>query len=1664
MQEEKRKYRWLRRFGRVSLVLVLLFLALVLFIRSQWGQDLIVGKLTDYVSQKTNTKVTIDRLFLTFSGNLFLEGLYLEDTKGDTLAYSKNLEVNLALRPLIFGNELNLKSATWEGLRANVHRAENTEDFNFTFLVDAFAAADTTTVSTDTEPMKIRIGELHFTDFKVDYHDAYLGMDGRIRLGKLLLDADETDLEKLRFEIDGFQLSDTEIFYRQTKAFSSEDTTQTSLPYLAVDHLQFNNVKADYASVPDSTFAHLNFSSFELELPKADLATNTIEVDRMAIKGSSLALHLPSDVAAVDSTETDVPDAAFEWPKFSVRADGVDFENNTIVYTRGRAQAQKGDFDPNAISLSEFKLQAGAIRYQPRMVQMDLKALSFIEKSGIVLRNLAFGAEMDDTSAALEGLQLRLNESALAGEMTLGYPSLEKLMDTPGQTEVDMALGEVYLDLNDVFTLQPQLADNTYLKSAAQHPVQGAIMAEGTLEEIDIKNMQLNWGKTTQFIARGSLQNITRTDALFFNFNTIRLNTVKADIAQFVSEKELGISLPQTVAVDAEARGEINDLRAQAKLVIPEGTIAAKGDYQEGTEMRFKGDLKVDGLQLDKLLNNPKLGGVSFTMDVSGGGDVNNLDAKLKADFSQLRLNDYDFSALKLEGDIQNGKGAINLSFKDDNLNFTAQTKVLLDSVSSGFDVDLNMIGADLYALGLTKEDIKAGLQMNAQFKGNAEVFNIEAQIENGVAVYDNEQYQLGGVQLSSSVDPAHTGLSLDSDFLTARLESNASPQGLGKALRQQFENYFKDSLAEKSETDSVKVKMNLKLSPTPILTEVFLRGVERLDSLLVEADFDARTKKMNADVFVPSLAYQGSSIDSLGVQLRGTATDLNFSAGFGGLVFEPIRMEGTYITGNLKNKELLLDFVALDGKEEMVHVSSVMTLSKDTTLIRIDPSNLLLNKKKWTLPQDNQIAVGEKLLRFRKLSFSRNEQELTISNSMEGVEKEHIGIGFDNFKLQTFLSLLNPDENLASGLVKGDLVIENPFGATGLVADFKINSLEALENPLGNLSLKANSTGVSAYDFNLALKDGGVDLDLVGDYAAAEKGALLNLDLDLNRIELGKLQGFTKGALKDAHGAISGRINVSGTTASPEYKGVLDFNGVDFNVASLNAVFKISEEQLKLDTEGIYFDGFQVTDADGSAFTVQGGIGTQSLLNPSFDLKLNAEKFRVLNSTEKDNELFYGEASLDADIAVQGDLELPKITGKLRIRKVTDITYVVPESQLDVEERDGVVLFVNRENPDAILTRNDQEEVPSFFQGMDVRTVLEIAEDADFHVIIDERTGDNLEVSGEAALNLNIEPNGRMNLTGRYELKSGHYETNLYNLVKRRFEINPGSTITWQGDPANAKLDVTAVYKVETSAAPLMATVTSSEDLGVSSQYQQVLPFLVYLNVDGELLQPELSFGLDMPEDEQGSLGGAVYGRVQQLNGQEAELNKQVFSLLALNRFYPDSGSDGSLGGTAAIARDNVNKVLSGELNAFSDKVFGSTGLEVDFDLDSFTDYQGDTPQDRTQLNINAKKKLFDDRLVVTAGSAVDVEGSAQSGQEQTPIIGNVSLEYLLTQDGRYRLKGFRKSEYENIVDGQLIVTGMAVIFNREFNKFSQLFNPLKKETGTDKKKNKTKETQENQ
>jgi hypothetical protein len=441
-----------------------------------------------------------------------------------------------------------------------------------------------------------------------------------------------------------------------------------------------------------------------------------------------------------------------------------------------------------------------------------------------------------------------------------------------------------------------------------------------------------------------------------------------------------------------------------------------------------------------------------------------------------------------------------------------------------------------------------------------------------------------------------------------------------------------------------------------------------------------------------------------------------------------------------------------------------------------------------------------------------------------------------------------------------------------------------------------------------------------------------------------------------------------------------------------------------------------------------------------------------VLHSTKDDFELVYGNLSFDADASLTGNLNIPKVNLDLTVGEDTNVTYVLPASQAQIESMDGVVIFVDKENPDAILTQTEEESYT--LAGIDVTARLKVNKAAVFNIVIDEETGDNLQVQGDADLDFTMKPNGRMTLTGIYEIDKGHYELSLYNLVKRRFELAQGGQVVWSGDPFNASLDVSAYYDLETAATGLMTT--------TDNRFKQETDFQVYLNVDGELMQPVISFNLDMPKEAQGVIGGLVYARVQQLNQQENELNKQVFSLLVLNKFFPNSGSDGSGGGTASIARDNINDAISDQLNTFSDKLLGNSGVQLNFGLDSYTDYQGEGGgKERTTLDVAAQKKLLDDRLIVSVGSNVDLEGSPSESDGPSPVIGNVSLEYLLTDDGRFSVKGFRKNEFENVIDGQLIISGISLLFTKEFDKFDQLWqslfrpNQIEEEITKEKKKN---------
>jgi hypothetical protein len=324
--------------------------------------------------------------------------------------------------------------------------------------------------------------------------------------------------------------------------------------------------------------------------------------------------------------------------------------------------------------------------------------------------------------------------------------------------------------------------------------------------------------------------------------------------------------------------------------------------------------------------------------------------------------------------------------------------------------------------------------------------------------------------------------------------------------------------------------------------------------------------------------------------------------------------------------------------------------------------------------------------------------------------------------------------------------------------------------------------------------------------------------------------------------------------------------------------------------------------------------------------------------------------------------------------------------------------------------------------------------------------------VKGKANMSFRMKGNAAPEITGRYEISEGTYNLKLYKVINKTFNIKKGSLLQWNGDVLNARTNITANYEVRTSPLPLVADETSQLSSEINAQYSNILPFNIDLNINGELMQPHLDFDLSLP---QGKGDALVQTKISQLNQDESELNKQVFSLLLFNSFIqrssvPNTPFAYELNSTA---RSSVSRILTQQLNNFTSNHIKD--FDIDVGVNSYYQVAGDQSTGRTEVTLDVSKNLFNDRLTVQLGGNLNVEGSEYTrSEDMNSIAGDVVLEYKLDREGTYRLRGFNVNEYEDIIDGEVNKTGAAFIFNKDFYSLKNLFNSdtTKEKTGNNK------------
>jgi hypothetical protein len=540
-------------------------------------------------------------------------------------------------------------------------------------------------------------------------------------------------------------------------------------------------------------------------------------------------------------------------------------------------------------------------------------------------------------------------------------------------------------------------------------------------------------------------------------------------------------------------------------------------------------------------------------------------------------------------------------------------------------------------------------------------------------------------------------------------------------------------------------------------------------------------------------------------------------------------------------------------------------------------------------------------------------------------------------------------------------------------------------------------------------------------------------------------VEAFSMSQVTEASGAVSGNFLISGRTDAPEINGELTFNNAFLKPTYLNNRLELKHETVQLKTDGIYFNKFTLLDVNQHEAIVDGSVKMKQFSDFVLALHINTQDFLLFNTSVQDNKEYYGRMIIDSKIDIKGPLSLPIITGKVKLIKGSNFTFATPEDKFTTDKGEDVVEFGDAENRTPILTRKEKTATPkSGFTGVDLSAIIEVDKEATLKLLMDPASSDSLVVRGDAALSYTMDRSGKMSLTGAYNLNDGSYLISLEQVIKRKFDIISGSTITWNGDPLDANINLNATYSVRAAPYDLVADQMAGLSDMEKSGYKQMYPFLVMLKLRGAILKPEITFEIQLNPEDKGILGGAVNQKLNLLNEDPSLLNKQVFALLVLGRFVQENPLTTESGGTSTLVRSTVGNFLSAQLNQLSSKVV--KGVDLNFNVQSYDDYQSGQAQGRTQVEIGLKKQLFNDRLTVQLGGSVDVEGTKAKQNSANEITGDVTVEYKLTKDGRYRLKGFRHNQYEGVIEGQLVETGVGVVYVKDFNKWKNFFRKSKK------------------
>ncbi|MBS6650823.1 translocation/assembly module TamB domain-containing protein [Alistipes putredinis] len=1287
------------------------------------------------------------------------------------------------------------------------------------------------------------------------------------------------------------------------------------------------------------------------------------------------------------------------------------------------------------------------------VIHTDIGRLAMRERSGFVVEDLAGCLCIANGCIDIREGHIRTAKSNIELP-SLSLIGLDWALYKNFVEEVDVTVQVVNTTLSsdDIAYFSPKMKDWHLTLTDLNADVSGPVAdMSGSLRSV-------RTGADTKLSVDFAAQGLPDVGKGHFKADISELTTSAADVDRLAAALT-GKNLPDEVLRIAKNAGKIGlagkfdgtltAFAADAALATEIGGATCRlqvSSLRDGCR-GVLGDVKTSSLQLGELLENDLLGPLSLNVHVNGELSSEHSDAEVSGEILRLGINGYDYDSLRMKGHLVNREFNGLIEARDRNLRFDFRGLLdLNDEQRPRYDFALDLEEANLAALGVNRRDSVSVLAARIAARAVGRTLDDL----NGIIFVRDVSYRYNDRELAadSVVIVGRNSLSdkfirLRSDFVDADYEGKTSYKEVFAYLQQRFRDYVPmldggpgwqaqhPDTVELSDGYSQLTVNVRKINP---LVNAVSPGLQIADGSQLLLRINPANDKLSFEAASDYFERGRMLVTRLNLDAHNRGDSLVFAASTEDLYLNSFHMSRVGMSGGAKDNklELITDFADTIGdvsgrigfRSEFARGRGPAGRQID---LRLTPSYISRGEKTWNIYTDG-ITADTSRIRIDRFRMVNAGQQLLLDGVVSRRLQDSVQLTLHNFELAPFSQFTSSMGYRVDGRTNGSATMKAVLGAGEVQADIVVDSISINDLAVPSIWLRSRWDFIQNRAGILVQQRENLDTLVRGFYAPSQKRYYARATLDA--VELSALDPLLKGVVERTGGnadvdiALRGsgkEANLSGQIAVRDFTTTVDFTQVTYTMP--RAVIEVKNNHL-------IAEGVPLYDPEKNEGLFSIDLNLEHLSNISYSVKVLPKELMVLNTTSKDNDLFYGRifASGSATIAgskggvkmdivatTEGDSEFyMPLSGQSNAKTADFVTFVTPE-QIDTTD------YLVRKK---LLFQQQGRKKEAAGSTMDITMALNVQDNTAFQLVIDPTVGSALKGRGNGMLNLHINPgNGIFNMYGDYTLIEGSFLFSLQNIISKKFIIESGSMIQWTGEPVDARLDINAVYKLKTSLQPLLNTVTASSDDDQSGSRisDRSVPVDCKIHIGGRLSNPQLDFSVVVPVTDIETQAAVA----SVLNTQEAQA-QQFISLVALGTFS-NSGS-ANIGASSGVATGL--EMLTNQLTNW----FSTDDYRIILNYRAGSEMTGD------EVDFGFSTNLINNRLLVEVEGNYIIDNKQAVSNNVSNFMGEAHVTWLIDKSGNLRLKAFTQTIDRFDENQGLQETGIGISYKEDFNNFKDL------------------------